>query len=190
MEEIKYHYDSCGVHAFTNFSDKVYIDCGNVLRAAYLLRVEWHFINKNIETKVTERSYVKMFFNAAGLGEYEVDSTHSLSSSPETVGINKSAKAFKDKSKELKWDYLRMSELLGVIFDGVAGVSIDNRYSSSFNVFRWGWNGVKAEKVYLEFSKATLTKDGWTTDAVIPNNTYATRKECESANQISVIEFE
>ncbi len=63
-------------------------------------------------------------------------------------------------------------------------------WDKCFSIYRWKWNGIEAEKVNVECTTITLTEDGWTTDAIFPENSYPTKEECEQSNQISVIEFE
>ncbi len=188
MEEIKYYDDYCSVRAFTSFCEKVYIDCGNVMRAAYLMRVEYLLAKNNNE----EKPKAKMYFNAAGLGEYAVNNTRCVCSSPESVGIHSKVNAFKSGEKVLKWKHFYVRDLLSSAFDGVVEVcDVKCRYSPNYHcVYRWKWNGIKPEKVYLDFSKIILTEDGWTTDAVIPENTFPTADECKDANKVSVIEFD
>lgn len=182
----EYRYTNCASYAFTDFDSKVYVECDDVLRAAYLKRVEWKFTSRN-EVPSGSYSNVTLVFNTAGRGMYSIASDKTICGEPERIGIHRSVEEYKAKGKSLKYDYLKMQELLPVIFKGIACVSF---YSDAFVVFRWKWNGIKPEPVYLNFTKATLTKEGWTTDAIIPEYTYATKAECEEDNQVSVIEFE
>lgn len=189
MEPIKYYYEPYNIRVFTKFGEKVYLECGNVLRAAYLKRVE--FVFKKYNPNEPQTIDVNMFFNAAGLGEYLLSSLRNVHGDPRDSGIHKSFESFRNKSDELNWNWTRLNETLPIIFNGIANVRIVNNLNSSdFVVYRWKWNGIKPIKIYLEFSKATLTENGWVTDAVIPENTYATENECWQSNQISVIEFE
>lgn len=184
---INYRYTECASSAFIDFISKVYVECDDVLRAAYLQRVEWRFIRTDEVLSSSYKSNITMVFNTAGRGLYSIPEDKSMCGYPEKIGIHKSVEEYKAKEKSLKYSSLKMKELLPVIFKGIGGVSI---FSESFNVYRWKWNGIKAEKVYIAFTTAVLTKEGWITDAVIPDGTYATKAECEEDNQVSVIEFE
>lgn len=188
MESIKYYYSPCNVKAFASFDEKVYLECDGVLRAAYLKRIEYIF--KKYDANEMQNIDSVMVFNVAGLGEYSLQAPISVCSKVSDIGIHQSVDSFIRKENNLKWGWLNLEHALPIIFQDVADVEILNKYSSYFEVFRWKWNGIKPEKVYLEFSKVTLTKDKWTTDAIIPANTYASEIECQKANQVSVIEFE
>ena len=176
---------------YSAFGRKFYINYGSILRAARLKKVD--FFLGSMEFQCT--------YEVAGLGIVEEELVNTGTSIYcKKLGVYESLDAFKEgrffgDMKDRVYNgtnfpgiRLTTEEILTKAFDSIANVRFDDK-KDYYYVEVYRWNGVKAEAVNIT-GNVWMDEEGFHTDAKIPTGTYATKEECEKANQISVIEFE
>lgn len=180
--ELRQIYLNTQVHVPADFKNKVYIKIGDVLRAAYLQRIDLHPCSSTWEVACT--------FKIAGLGIREEEMTDISGIRPKIEHFRVYKNIEQYKRKELSNQYVLTydcAKILEEAFKGIATIASDRNIGH--NVQRYKWNGTDAIPVVL-FGDIWIDAEGVHTDAKIPSGTYPTKQACESDNQISVIEFD
>lgn len=176
------YYNNAYFSIDAEFNKKFYISFDNVLRAARLLRVDFYLSSG--EHFCT--------FEVAGLGKISEEVCgDSMQLKIKHLKAYPSIEDFK-ANRSMSVIYKNgMSFHTKDILKGAFGEIADIQGCDRFQIFRYKWNGTKAVKVGFDPGfDVWMDKDGFHTNAVIPAYTFRTAKECEDANQISVIEFE
>ena len=165
------------------FNKKFYASYGSVIRAVRLKKVFFYFGHHDYMCT----------YDVAGLGT--VEEVVNQWGSIDHLRVYESIESFKEgmyfcKGADVRnYPGIRITakDILEKAYEGIAEVKGSGE---RLNVCRYRWNGTEAEEVELTDSNVWLEEDGFHTDARISEGTYATKKECEESNKISVIEFD
>ena len=177
------YYKNCYFSIGAEFNKKFYINFGSVLRAAKLIRVDFYLGSGEFYCT----------FNVAGLGLVEEEiKGDSMNLKVEHLKAYASLDDFKaGKRMSILNRNGGMSFRSYDVIKGAFGNIATICGCDPFRIVRYKWNGTKAEIVELDLEcNIWMDENGFHTNEKIPANTFRTKEECESVNQISVIEFE
>lgn len=179
-------------HVCTTFGKKLYINCGSVLRAARLKRIDFYLDTREYQCTYDVAGFgiieEEMFSSGGNYRVRNLTVFDSIESFKEKRSFGRDLRGFLLPDAVFPGLELTTDEILKNAFASIANVRFDEKAYAHY-VERYKWNGVKTENVGIEGS-VWLDEEGFHTNAKIPAGTYLTKEECEEANQISVIEFE